>query len=131
MQNNLPTPDAEELEDLIPYTTERGIYRALYENRDKGLTMAQIRSEMGLQAGEQEQLGRRLRSLYEKFVIKGSRSGNDYRYKLIARSERTLNTASISKRIRAEVLRDQRCVQCGRTPSEDHVKLHVDHKIPQ
>jgi hypothetical protein len=33
--------------------------------------------------------------------------------------------------VRAWVLRDQRCVQCGRTPAEDHVKLHVDHKIPQ
>ncbi|HEX8182663.1 MAG TPA: HNH endonuclease signature motif containing protein [Candidatus Saccharimonadales bacterium] len=131
MQYDLPDPDSEELLELVHNTSERGIYRALYENRDRSLTMAQIRSEMGLQSGEQEQLGRRLRSLYANFEIEGSRNGNDYQYKLVARREIALNTESISNRVRAEVLQDQRCVQCGKTPSEDHVRLHVDHKIPQ
>jgi hypothetical protein len=40
-------------------------------------------------------------------------------------------TGGISKTLRAWVLRDQRCAQCGRTPEEDGVKLHVDHKVPQ
>ncbi len=39
----------------------------------------------------------------------------------------------ISKQVRAKILqRDgSSCQMCGRTPKEDPVKLHIDHKIPQ
>ncbi len=131
MQQDLPEPDSPELSEILHTASERAIYRALYENQENPLTMAQIRSEMGLMAGEQEQLGRRLRNLYASFEIERSRDGSDSLYKLVGRREISLNTESISNRVRAEVLRDQRCVQCGKTPSEDHVRLHVDHKIPQ
>lgn len=131
MNHDLPDPDSEELIELVHNSSERGIYRALYENQDNPLTIAQIRSEMGLESGEQGQLDRRLRSLDANFEIERSRNGSDYHYKLTGRREFALNTESISNRVRAEVLRDQRCVQCGKTPSEDHVRLHVDHKIPQ
>lgn len=131
MNMQLPEPDSPELDKLLHSASEKAIYKVLYNNQDKSLTMAQIRSGMGLQAGEQEQLGRRLRSLYANFEIEKSRNSNDFLYKLIGRREIALNTEAISNRVRAEVLKDQRCVQCGRTPSEHHVVLHVDHKIPQ
>lgn len=124
-------PDSEEFLQLVHGVSERGIYKVLYNHQDADLTIAQIRQEMGLQAGEQEQLGRRLRNLYSNFEIKKSRNGNDFLYRLVGRREIALNTEAISNRVRAEVLKDQRCVQCGRTPKEHHVVLHVDHKIPQ
>jgi hypothetical protein len=131
MNMQLPSPDSEEIDQLLHSASEKEIYRVLYENQDKPLTIAQIRQEMGLQSGEQEQLGRRLRSLYANFHVEKSRNSNDFLYKLVGRREVALNTESINNRVRAEVLKDQRCAQCGRTPTEHHVVLHVDHKIPQ
>lgn len=37
---------------------------------------------------------------------------------------------SIGEKLRAEVLRHPRCAQRGKTPTEDNVKLQVDHKLP-
>lgn len=38
----------------------------------------------------------------------------------------------ISPKLRAKILNrdNHRCVHCGRSPAEDGVKLHIDHKIP-
>lgn len=131
MQDNLPKPNSDELNELVRGSSERGIYQVLYNNRDKTLTMADIRQEMGLEAGQQEHLNRRMRELYRVFEIERTRDGSDTLYRLVRKLDEQLNTDNISNRVRAWVLRDQRCAQCGRTPSEDGVKLHVDHKIPQ
>ena len=131
MDNNLPAPDSTELNELVRGTSELGIYRTLYNNRDKHLSMADIRQELGIEAGKQEHLNRRMRELYSVFEVERIRDGNDTKYKLIKKLDKQLNTEQISNRVRAWVLRDKRCAQCGRTPAEDGVKLHVDHKIPQ
>lgn len=131
MNDNLPAPGSTELNELVRGSSERAIYRALYENLDKHLSMADIRQILGLESGQQEHLNRRMRELYRVFEIERSRKGNETVYRLIKKLEIQLNTGGINNKLRAWVLRDQRCAQCGRTPSEDGVKLHVDHKIPQ
>jgi 5-methylcytosine-specific restriction endonuclease McrA len=128
VNTELPAPGSEELDKLVTHTKGRAIYRILYENQDNPLSIAQIREAMGLAVGEQEQLGRRLRDLRKLFVI---HCDNKNLYTLKQKREVALNTSSISGSDRAWALRDQRCAQCGRTPTEDGVKLHVDHKMPQ
>jgi len=86
---------------------------------------------MGLKSGQQEHLNRRMRELYRVFEVERTRRGTETLYRLAGKREEALNTDGISMKIRAYVLRGQRCAQCGRTPLEDHIKLHVDHKIPQ
>lgn len=126
-----PQPDSLELNELIRGSSERSIYNVLYENQDKALTMAEIRQIMGLESGQQEHLNRRMRELYRIFDVERTRRGTETLYRLSGKREQKLNTDNISMKVRALILKDQRCAQCGRTPMEDHVKLHVDHKIPQ
>lgn len=131
MNTELPKPDSDELYALVKGASERGIYKVLYENQDKALSIADIRKIMGVEAGQQEHLNRRMRELYRVFVVERSRKGRLSLYRLIRMRDVLLNTESISKADRAWALRDKRCVQCGRTPEEDGVRLHADHKIPQ
>lgn len=127
----LPLPDSEELNNLVRGASERDIYRVLYDNQDKALNMADIRQILGVETGQQEHLNRRLRELYRVFEVERTRNGTETLYRLRSKLDISLNTEGISNRVRSWVLRDKRCAQCGRTPSEDGVKLHVDHKIPQ
>lgn len=129
--NDLPEPGSEELNSLIRGTSERGIYRALYENQEQPLSMSDIRQIVGVEAGQQEHLNRRMRELYRTFEIDRSRNGTETFYRLVGKLEVQLNTDGISNKLRAFILRNQRCAQCGRTPLEDGIKLHVDHKLPQ
>lgn len=131
MSTALPLPDSVELYRLVRGTSERSIYGALYDHRDTYLSMAEIRQILSVEVGKQEHLNRRMRGLYSIFEIKRLREGNEFKYKLIKKADKQLNTRQLSTRVRAYVLRDKRCVQCGQTPEEDGVKLHVDHKIPQ
>jgi hypothetical protein len=128
---NLPLPDSPELKELVGGASARAIYKVLYENRGKALDMANIRRIMGVESGQQEHLNRRLRDLDRSFEIERTRASTLTLYRLVKRLEKQLNTEGISGKVRAWVLRDQRCAQCGRTPSEDQVRLHVDHKLPQ
>lgn len=128
---DLPLPDSQDLHALVKGTSERGIYRALYENQEQPLSMSDIRQIMGVEAGQQEHLNRRMRELYRTFLIERSRNGTETLYRLVDKLDVQLNTDTISNKVRAFILRNQRCAQCGRTPLEDGVKLHVDHKLPQ
>ena len=128
----LPGPDSTRLASLVGNEVARGIYRVLYENRAKPLSIHEIRARLKLKAGVQQHLDRRLRQLDPFFEIERGRRGRDATYRLIREREAPLAPqGKISKTLRAWVLRDQRCAQCGRTPTEDGIRLHVDHKIPQ
>ncbi len=110
----------------------REIYRVLYTNTGTPVGIHEIRSLLGPSVGVQQHLDRRLRSLDPYFEIKRGRVGRETTYSLVSRRAKPLEAqGGISKTLRALILRDQRCAQCGRTPSEDGVKLHFDHKIPQ
>ncbi|MEK7612934.1 MAG: HNH endonuclease [Patescibacteria group bacterium] len=128
----LPKPGSKELVALVKNSKARDIYSALYSSMPEALSMPQIRKTLKLEAGEQEHLNRRMRELYGPFSIERSRKGNETVYRLVSVSDKPYQDSSrISIKVRAWVLRNQRCVQCGRTPSEDGVKLHVDHIVPQ
>lgn len=128
----LPRPDSAEFRKLVSNSVSREIYRVLYKNRGTALGIHQIRDLLGPSVGVQQHLDRRLRSLDPYFEIKRGRAGQATTYTLLRRRPKSLEAAGrISKQLRAYVLRNQRCEQCGRTPGGDAVRLHVDHKIPQ
>jgi 5-methylcytosine-specific restriction endonuclease McrA len=128
----LPKPGTQELADLITNGVTREIYRVLFEHRGTPLTIHEIREELGPSVGVQQHLDRRLRDIDPYFNIERSRLGTGTAYNLLSRREKALRAeGGVSKKLRAWVFRDQRCAQCGRTPTEDGVKLHVDHKVPQ
>jgi hypothetical protein len=130
----LPEPDSEQVAALVGTTTQRLFYGFLYRRRDSPPTMAELRFFVATALGEdQSQADRRVRELRRYFDIEAVRVGNGHRYLLRGWSATRPADAgvAISLRRRAEVLAPQRCAQCGRTPLGDHVKLVVDHKVPQ
>jgi 5-methylcytosine-specific restriction endonuclease McrA len=128
----LPKPDSRALASLVRNEVARRVYRVLYESRGNPLDIHEIRDRLGLKGGVHQHLDRRLRQLDPYFVIERERRGRDTTYRLVSqRAKPLVASGRISKKLRAWVLRDQRCAQCGRTPTDDGVRLHVDHKIPQ
>lgn len=128
---SLPSPDSEELRQLVKNRVSRAIYAVLYEHRDTYLTIHEIRELLGPDIGVQQHLDRRLRDLDPHFEISRARRHGTLGYALRRRLPvKRVPEAGISKSLRAWVLRHQRCAQCGRTPTDDGVRLHVDHKIP-
>ena len=104
----------------------------ILKSHPKGLDIEEIRS-LGAIDGQQH-LDRRLRDLDPMFIIERSRVGRRTVYRLVGeRPEGDYDYGVISKTLRAKVLtRDgRRCRMCGKTVDEDHIKLHVDHKIPR
>lgn len=127
----LPKPGSKELGELGFSTLERDIYGLLYERRGTPVTMAQIRKSLKVPTGKQEHLNRRMRELYREFDIYRARKGTNTTYELKGRLSESKATGRINKTTRAYVLRNQRCEQCGRTPRDHGVVLHVDHKVPK
>ena len=128
---DLPNPDSDELNGLDFSGLEREIYRLLFESRGTPLTIAQIRRNLKVASGTQEHLNRRVRELYREFDIERKRTGRVTTYELKGRLAVPKAVGRINKDVRAYILRNQRCDQCGQTPSEHGVVLHVDHKIPK
>jgi 5-methylcytosine-specific restriction endonuclease McrA len=127
----LPEPDSRTIKELrVPYQAKE-IYRLLYANQDRPLTMREIREELA-HIGTQEQLDRRRRELNRYFEIEKVGSGAATGYKLVRAKPRSAEVErGISERDRAAVLQYGICAMCGKTPLGDGVKLQVDHKIPQ
>lgn len=104
----------------------------LLQSHPNGLDIEQIR-QLGKIEGQQH-LDRRVRDLDPIYEIERSRKGSRTIYRLIGeRPEGEYDYGVISKTLRAKILtRDgRRCRMCGKTVDEDHVKLHIDHKIPR
>ena len=130
-EGELPLPDSEELEELLS-PVQRVIYRHLYENREHGLTMLELRELCGPEVGDQEQLGRRKRDLHPHFKIIKRGSGKNVRHVLVGRADRKVDVDDgVSGKTRYRVLSKGRCDLCGKTPQDDGVKLVVDHIIPR
>src|SRR4051794_6483133 len=120
----LPLPTSPELADLGLGSAQRAIYRLLYENRDRPLTMLEMRERLEATLGTQEQLDRRRRDLNRSFVIERVRDGPSTGYRLVAQRPSTESgELGISERVRAQVLQYGRCAMCGRTPLEHGVLL--------
>jgi 5-methylcytosine-specific restriction endonuclease McrA len=131
----LPTPDSTALRSLLPTVLHQAIYKVLYERRTDPPTMKEVqnrvREEHGEAAADQVHFSKRLRELRDVFVIPPATAKNGFTYHLVGVREEARAGAKMSKRLRAKVLRNQRCEMCGRTPGEDGIRLHVDHKIPR
>lgn len=111
---------------------ERNILEVL-KAHPNGLDIVQLR-ELVPHKGNQEHFSRRLRELYKYYEIERFWQEGRYIYRYVrAKEDGEYEDGRISKRLRAKILtRDgRRCQMCGRTVSEDKVKLHLDHKIPQ
>jgi 5-methylcytosine-specific restriction endonuclease McrA len=134
-KDSLPRPDGPKLRELVPTQIHRAIYRVLYERRTDPPTMQEtqeaVRAELGDEAADQVHFSKRLRELRDHFDIQTERDGARYEYRLARRRDLSKPDAKINKRLRARVLRHQRCEMCGRTPREDAVRLHADHKLPR
>ncbi|GAA3301965.1 hypothetical protein GCM10017709_14990 [Glutamicibacter nicotianae] len=120
------------MEEVLPNKLDRQIYEFLYDRRATPPTMVEIIDHLSSRTvGTQAHFNRRVRELYEVFDCNATRMGKNYVYQLRGWSKTSANKrVSVSRKIRAQVLIHQRCAQCGKTPSEDHVKLEVDHKLP-
>jgi 5-methylcytosine-specific restriction endonuclease McrA len=133
----LPEPDSLELSSLGLGTAPLVVYRVLWENRHRPLTMIQIRllaapvlESLGLKSNP-EQLARRRRDLNRFFVFEKTRRDRETEYRLVGKKPGVEPTIGINQRVRAEVLLHGRCNMCGRTVAEDHIKLQVDHRLPK
>ena len=118
----------------LPVSAEaKAVYRLLFENRHRPMSMLEIREALLDAVGEQEQLDRRKRELNKYFVLgREGRSGKTVLYKLASRKAVVeSDVLGISERVRAEVLRLGHCAMCGRTPQTHGAVLQVDHKMPQ
>lgn len=133
--SDLPKPGSQELAELLPTTLHRTIYAALYELRKTPPTMKEVqdyvRAKLGDDAADQTHLSKRLRELRDHFDIPHPKPSEGYRYELRGRLPQSKADVKIDKKTRAAVLKFKRCEMCGRTPGQDHVRLHVDHKIPR
>lgn len=106
---------------------------ALLAKYPGGLDITQIRQMLGV-GEEQEHLDRRIRDLRKYYSVPGKHDGGRYIYILTGRREDVASdNATISGRLRAKILHASKgkCQMCGRTVTEDGVRLEIDHKIPQ
>lgn len=130
----LPEPGSPELAKLLGGKLHQSIYEALYVRREDPPTIDEIRDfvreRLGPGAADQTHFNKRVRELRNHFIIPSPQS-NGGRYELVARKDVSKADENISNRIKAEVLKHQRCAMCGKTPTEDGVRLHVDHRIPR
>lgn len=136
----LPKPGTPELEILIPREECRVIYEFLYVRRDDPPTMTEIREDVadhyGKPHSQTDKRKRELRTDYHLDVraeYSRERRGSVHRLMgfLPDAADRSARVP-INKRQQAEVrIRyHSRCAMCGKNPTEDAVKLVIDHIVP-
>lgn len=130
----LPAPGSPELTELLGSKLHQSIYEVLYLRRDDPPTIEEIqdfvRDQLGPGKADQIHFNKRVRELRDHFIIPSPQS-NSGRYELVGRKEVSKADENIPRRLAAEVLKHQRCAMCGKTPLDDGVRLHIDHKIPR
>jgi hypothetical protein len=106
------------------------IYAILYGRRDDPPTDLEIAGEVFELTGRMySQLQRRRREIGEVFEVEELVG---HRFVLTGWASRLrADSSSISRADRYRVRQSGRCAKCGRTVADDHVKLEVDHIIPQ
>lgn len=130
----LPHPDSEQLAATIPSPTARGLYGLLFRRR-VGNPPTEQEATFYLSAGSwpETDLSTALIELRSFFVV-DAEPGSDHavRLRLAGWTEPPLQVDEpfVSDRLRAQALAGQICAQCGKTPTEDRVKLEVVLKLP-
>lgn len=134
-ERELPRPDSPQLKELFPSDLHRAIYRVLYERRTDPPTMQEVQDavgrDLGEQAAQQVHFSKRLRELRDHFEIPHPSAADGYRYRLSGWRAVPRGESGISTKLAARVRRHARCAMCGKTPNEDGVRLHIDHKVPR
>ena len=106
---------------------------AVFQAHPEGISITELRNELGLAVHEQQHLDRRVRQLDNQYIIERTRRGRAVLYVLKGHRDSPISDEGVSKTQRSRILwRAQgRCEMCGRTVAEDRVRLHIDHKIPR
>ncbi|HEV8429804.1 MAG TPA: HNH endonuclease signature motif containing protein [Pyrinomonadaceae bacterium] len=101
------------------------------EKNPQGISINQIRLELGLSADEQQHLDRRVRYLDSFYDIERKRKGREVLYVLRGELSQPLDAEPVDKTTRGRILHlaDGRCQMCGRSTKE--IVLHIDHRIPR
>jgi len=136
----LPEPDSEALKALVTSEESRAVYEFLYERRDDPPTQVEIDQYVatyyGVPHSQTERRKRALRDVYLLDVRTERVAGRrDPVYRLVGflpEGGRTEGRRSVNGKARAEVLTryHSRCTMCGKTPTEDGIKLEIDHIVP-
>lgn len=97
-----------------------------------GLSMAQLREILGETHETQEHFNRRIREIRKAYELSKHSFEGASIYRL-GPPKKQVDAGQVSEKLRAAVLHAAhgRCQMCGRTISEDGIKLQADHKIPQ
>ncbi len=111
------------------------ILALLKAHASEGISEVSLENELGF---GHAQTGRRRRDLHAAHIIecryvKGPDGSGEWRHFYIREREVFLDAAPINGKLRAQVLASAkgRCSMCGRTITEDGIKLVVDHKVPR
>jgi hypothetical protein len=107
----------------------------------EGVSIGQIRHELGLRPDEHAHLDKRKRDLKQWFVIEKRRTtvlinGKKqplHLYKYVGDKSESKDEGAVSEKLRAEVIHaaHQRCQMCGETVDRHGISLVVDHKKPR
>lgn len=129
----LPHPESEQLVATVPDPAARSLYQLLHRRRAlRPPTTAEARLYLSTAFGSAADLSDALATLRGFFEVAEQPDGSEVRLLLSGwtAAPPADDTPLISDRLRAEVLASCRCAQCGKTPTEDSVKLVVDLRLP-
>jgi 5-methylcytosine-specific restriction endonuclease McrA len=127
-------PDGPDLGEAMPNLGKESkqILALLKQFAEVGISQVQIENTLGLNHSQSD---RRRRNLRSRYIIECRyvKPPGEWRHFYKGERDISLDDAPISGRLRAEALMKARgrCPMCGRTTTEDGIKLVVDHKIPR
>ncbi len=101
---------------------------SVLKDSPEGVSIHDLRERLPDDIGPQAELNKRVRELRYQHDI----PYEDGKYHYKGERARPLDNQGISAKLRAAVLNmaHGRCQMCGRTVTEDGIKLQVDHKVP-
>jgi hypothetical protein len=115
----------------LGHITEKAL--ELLRKHPHGLSMRQMRQMTG-STESQEHFNRRVRDIRKLYHMETRREGGVHIY-ILGKPKKKLSADSgaITEKLRAEIIHAAhgRCQMCGNTVSKDHIKLQVDHRLPQ
>ncbi len=128
----LPEPLSDNLLSLVAGARQRAVYGLLYRRRTNPPTEDELRFFVENVAGDDvDDIEEVLRPLEATFdIARTADIPTRFELRGWARTASLSAKRTVSLRLRAEVLASQRCAQCGRTPSEDGVRLSPVQKVP-
>ncbi|HXL93579.1 MAG TPA: HNH endonuclease signature motif containing protein [Streptosporangiaceae bacterium] len=128
----LPEPESEQLAALLGDGAARLVYGLLCRRKSNPPTADEIGYFLSAAASAGTSTDRVIRNLRTHFDIAGIVRGDGERYELRGWVPHHLATGVpvLSLRRRAQALAPGLCVQCGKSPLKDGVRLEVDLMVP-